>query len=787
MTALAEHVDSSSVAGRPRRSSLLSPGWLPGVLVLAVTTLILRYYGVSTAEIVKFGGYTLLANTLPGLLIWRAVRGRAGLLPLDAAFGTVAGFVVELPLYMVLRQLDLPYAVGAWPVVTFAVFLAVPRLRRFWRGNGERLPLGVSWTVAAGFLWMLALIALSTFRYNNLFEPGFATMSMDFPFQFALVGEFKHHVPLNTPWVTGTALQYHWYVYAHGAAASWLTGVEPQTLILRLLPLPMVAAFLLIVVATVHRITGRWWPGNVAVLLMLAGVSVNPFSWHNQPIYNGVITDNLWVSPTQTYAALFFIAAVHQLAGIFQADRAALRRPLPWIILAVLLGAVAGAKATFLPMVLCGLMLAVVLRGVFARRIGPELPALGITLVWLAFAQFVLYGSGSQGAEIYPLQTIKWTPVGHAVMGRQSPVDQWTPILVLTAIGIMAMAFGWAGMAGLLRRDWRMQPIVHVMLGFAASGVGGLWIIAHPGLSQTYFARSATPYLAILSAVGLAALIPAGARAPRWFVRLALGGVVVAAAGLLVVRHTIGAGAPHKQFGGFSLRHVVASYGSVALLVVVIAVVAALVAWRVRLPKRYAVAIVSLVVLSTAVTSGFAGGSKSVWQAVTSGKSQRYVLGPDPRYAMPRGAIEAGRWLRDHSDPLDVVATNSHCRADVGGCDSRDFWLAAYSERQVVLEGWSYTEHAFETGDLWDGTLARSTFWDQPLLAANDQVFYAPTAANVAAFTQAHDVKWLVAVTKTQSATEIHKNKLVVASPELGKFATERFRAGDVIVYQVTR
>jgi hypothetical protein len=785
MTATAEQVTSPSTADRQGRSSLLSPGWIPGLLVLAVTVLVLSYYGVSTGEIVKFGGYSLLANTLPGLLLWRAVRGGAGFLPFDAAFGTVAGFVVELPLYMLLRQFDIPYAVGVWPVVTFAVFLAVPRLRRFWRGSGQRLPLGVSWTAAIGFLWVIALIALSSFRYNNLFEPRFATMSMDFPFQFALVGEFKHHVPLNTPWVTGTPLQYHWYVYAHGAAASWLTGIEPQTLILRLLPLPMVAAFLLIVVAAVHRITGRWWPGNVAILLMLAGVSINPFSWSNQPIFNGVITDNLWVSPTQTYAALFFIAVVYQLAGIFQADRAALRRPQPWIILAVLLGAVAGAKATFIPMVLCGLLLAVVLRAVFARRVGPELPALGITLVWFAFAQFVLYGSGSQGAEVYPLQTIKWTPVGQAVMGRQNPADHWTPILVLTAIGIIAMAFGWAGMAGLLRREWRMQPIVHVMLGFAVSGVGGLWIIAHPGLSQTYFARSATPYLAILSAVGLAALIPAGARVPRWFVRLGVAGVVVAVVGMVTIRHTIGGGAPHRQFRSFSLRHVVASYGSVVLLVALIALIVALVAWRVRLPGRYAVAIVSLVVLSTAVTSGFTGGGKNIWQAVTSGKSQRYSAGPDPRYAMPRGAIEAGRWLRDHSDPLDVVATNSHCRADIGGCDSRDFWLAAYSERQVVLEGWSYTEQALGTGELWGGTLARSTFWDQPLLAANDAVFYSPTAANVASFTQAHDVKWLIAVKKTQSATEIVKNKPVVANPELGKFATERFRAGDVIVYQV--
>jgi hypothetical protein len=789
MTAVTERLDPSRAeAPTQRRPALASPGWLALLVALAATVAILGYYGVAAADMAKFAAYTFFAGTLPGMLIWRAVQGRAGHLPMDAAFGTTIGFAVELPVYMLVREFGVPQAVVAWPILTVVLFAAVPGLRRYWRGNGERLPLGVTWTAAVAFAFVLAMISFSSFKYNSLVEPYSATMSMDFPFQFALVGEFKHHVPLDTPWVTGTRLQYHWYVYAHGAAASWLTGIEPQTLILRLLPLPMVAAFLLIVIAAVRRITGRWWAGTLAVLLMLTGVAMVPVAWSFQPIYNGLITDNLWVSPTQTYAALFFIAVVYVLAGILQSDRAERRRPVPWIVFAFLLGAVAGAKATFVPMILCGLALAVFLRAVFGRggRVGPELPALGITLFWFLFAQFVLYGSGTQGAEVYPLQTIKWTPLGQAVMGRQSPVDHWKPILVLTALGIMAMAFGWAGMIGLLRREWRLNPIVHVMLGFAAAGVGGLWMVAHPGLSQTYFARSATPYLAILSAIGLAALIPAGKRVPRGWVPLTMGAGALAVAGLVVVQQTLGHDAPKPQFHSMTLRHTVATYAAVVAIVAVLAVAVALIARRLRLGRLYTLAAVVVLVLSTAVGSGVAVGAKPIWRGLVSDSPQRFANGPDPRQAMPAGAIEAGRWLRDNSDPLDVVATNSHCRADVGGCDSRDFWLAAYSERQIVVEGWSYTEQAFETGDLWDGTLARSTFWDQALLTANDDVFYRPTAANVAEFARAHGVRWLVAVRKAQAATESRKTRLLTVSPDLGKFATERYRAGDIAIYEVT-
>jgi hypothetical protein len=105
-------------------------------------------------------------------------------------------------------------------------------------------------------------------------------------------------------------------------------------------------------------------------------------------------------------------------------------------------------------------------------------------------------------------------------------------------------------------------------------------------------------------------------------------------------------------------------------------------------------------------------------------------------------------------------------------CDSRDFWVAAYAERQVVVEGWSYTEPALSSGGLYDGTLARSTFWDPDLLAENDAIFYAPSAAGVADFTRDHRVRWLVAVGPK-------------VSPNLVRYATPRYRSGDVQIYQV--
>jgi hypothetical protein len=132
-----------------------------------------------------------------------------------------------------------------------------------------------------------------------------------------------------------------------------------------------------------------------------------------------------------------------------------------------------------------------------------------------------------------------------------------------------------------------------------------------------------------------------------------------------------------------------------------------------------------------------------------------------------------------------VLATNSHCRLGAAACDSRDFWLAAYSERQVLVEGWSYTEPAFAAGGLWDHTLAASPFWDPALLAANDEVFYRPSAANVAAFTAAHHVRWLVAVGTTPDPARGVRADLH-ASADLAKYAVPRFHAGEITVYEVS-
>ncbi|MEH0842523.1 hypothetical protein V6U81_09060 [Micromonospora sp. CPCC 205711] len=743
-------------------------GWLPTALVLAATAVVLNWYGVSGKDIALFAGYTVGCVALPGTLLWRALHGRSGTLAVDVAAGFALGLAVELAVYIPARAVDVPLAVLGWPALTVVAFLAVPRLRRHWRGGPERLPLGVSWALAGFALFMLARSALF-FRTEALTGPASLTPNVDLPFQIALVGEFRHHMRPTAPYVATEALQYHWYAHAHAAASSWITGIEPQVLILRLLVLPIVAAFLVLVVGVLRAISGRWWPGPVALLLLYLGTATVPYAWTSAPVFDATLLDTFWLSPTQTMAATLALAVLLVLARLLREAAAPVGG---WAALVLLVGAVAGAKATFVPALACGLLLALVGQLVTRRRRLRTLSALAIVLAWFAFAQYVLFNGGSYGTEVAPLSVVRWSMVGGLVLGAPMPTEPWSALGTLALISLLACAFGLVGIVGVLRRRWLSDPAVLFMAGFAAAGIGAMYTFGHPGLSEIYFGRTARPYLAMLAALGLASLLPRAAELRRG-ARVALVGLLALAAALgvsavFVVRN--GAGR-YRPAGLHLLEGVVEPYLALVAVLVALGVVLLVLARLVRLAPSAGVAAVVVLFAATSAVSD-SGQLRYMTELVSSGAPLRDLTVSEP--SIPVGGIEAARWLREHSDPGDLVATNRHCRFPARPlCDNRDFWLAAYSERRVLVEGWAYVEQALTDRTIYDH-LGGSPYWDPQRLSHNDAVFTAPTEVNVAALAENHGIRWLVAVEPG-------------VNPDLARYATPRFVSYDVTVFEIRR
>jgi len=134
----------------------------------------------------------------------------------------------------------------------------------------------------------------------------------------------------------------------------------------------------------------------------------------------------------------------------------------------------------------------------------------------------------------------------------------------------------------------------------------------------------------------------------------------------------------------------------------------------------------------------------------------------------------AARYLRDHAAVGDVLATNSHCTPEYGAkaCDARNFWLAAYAERRVLLEGWAYTPTANEANS--SRQAIYGPYWDEHLRAVNDAAFRTPTRAELELLRDRYGVRWLV--------FDINVSR---PSPELKRLIPKRFSAGAIEVYEL--
>ena len=167
------------------------------------------------------------------------------------------------------------------------------------------------------------------------------------------------------------------------------------------------------------------------------------------------------------------------------------------------------------------------------------------------------------------------------------------------------------------------------------------------------------------------------------------------------------------------------------------------------------------VLLAFVLLAGAPGLMMDERKSIQSPNGGAYAL-----ISMPKSRVDAARYVRDHSSPNDVVATNVHCLGYYGDlCDPREFWLAAYGERSVLVEGWGFAPRAAENNFM--------PFWDPERLRINDAAFTAPTQPVVDQL-KAWGVRWLVV--DRQTAPE---------SNDLAKYATPVYDNGRMAVYEL--
>ncbi|WP_433828163.1 hypothetical protein ACQP2E_01885 [Actinoplanes sp. CA-015351] len=762
MTTLVERAPTPDVAvKRDRRLWAVVPWLLPAISAFWV----LHVNGTPDKQILLYAVYLLLAIVVPGTLVFRAAFGSRGNLPEDLGLGAATGLLVLLAGWALAAATGLQQLLPGWPALVVVLFLAVPGLRRHWRtGPGETLPIGWSAGMAV-VLFLVTLWGAVVFRTTPV-PPFTVEMYPDLYYHLALVHEMTRTMPFQVPQLAGEVLRYHYLSDADIASASMITGIAPHMVFLRLWLLPIAAIGVVVFAALARSVSGRWWTGPVAAMIGFVGQSVTVGNVASPP---GIGLPITLLSPSQTYAmpliGLFVVVAVDALRG----------RSLRWgwALLPLLAVACAGSKASVLPPLAAGLLLAGVVSLLFKRKIPWTtvglLAAVGFGMV-VGLKLFAGGGAGTLQPQF--LATLRWFLPYQEIIGIPNDV-QWGGLVPdgLETAGTAARWFvAWSiiwwvlvqsprliglflppGMRWHRPKQWADDPVPWLLGGIVVAGVLGMWLLWHPSASQIYFYNAVLPICGVLTAWALADRVRA------WWVPVA--GAV--AGGLWEFFAPEVTKPAEKTAGAWAWAMAVPMLRTAALVAVVSLILVLI--WRKRALRALPVAIIAAVA---------AAGAVSAVSRTVETLAEPPSIKARENVAVTAAEMRAALWLQKNAGENDLVATNVHCMPMSNKqCNARAFWVAGLGGHRTLVESWAYTDRTVAANGVNDLKYFFQPAPDPEVFALNQRVFAKGDPADVARLRDEYGVRWLFADTRASkvaitalksSAQVVHQRESVV-------------------------
>ncbi len=795
--------ERSLAAGTMPRQSGKTISVLPWLIAGAGILLALHHTGTPDQYTVLYAAYYLIAIVIPGTLTFRALRESRGNLPEDLGLGAVTGLLVMLAGWALCAATHLQVLLPGWPLLVIVVFIAVPRLRRYWRIPAERrepLPAAWSWIVAAG-LCLMVVTNYKTWATTPL-PPATRVYFQDFMYHLALVHEMMRSMPFQVPQVAGDTLRYHYLADADMAMATMVTGVPAQVVLLRLWIVPISALVVFVTAALGRELTGKWWAGALAGLSAIIGMPLalgEPVRAFGQ----GAVSIN---SPSEVYSipliGLLVLVAVDMLGGR--------RLGRAWFLVFPLALACAGAKSSGLPPFAFGLVLAgFIVAWRHRDRLRAVVVFLTLVLVALFIGLKIFAGGGASMLSLQPFAILSIVQPYRTTLGVHDVNDGDLSLpygvehaSLGGALFIAALLCWWValqsprllGLLTVARSRTRTRPEIWLLAGMVIAGAGGTWLLWHPSVSQGYFYLGVTPFAALLTwvlladqarswrpvAAGLAFGAMWGLVAPSFAVPRpsSISAWLVALAGPLLLTAAVAAAIASVAVIGWRLRtgrkawRAVPAGATAALLgaglVVVPHDLAQLAVNHLQKPHH-----------ATTATAPALPGKKTQAQA-TSSTAKPAVL---PAKALPDSPVvaademRAALWLDEHAGRDDLVATNVHCRViqPDGVCDARAFWVSALTGRRMLIESWGYSDEAAAADGVNGLRYYQQPAPDPQIYNLNQQIFTQPNTANLATLRDVYHVKWLYADSRMPGGVA----KL------LANLTRVRYTAGAATIYEV--
>ena len=746
----------SKARRRGPKEQVVSFSGVAAAAVLVVFSLVLMNRHAPALDVVKFTGFVVLGVGLPGIVLWRLIGAYRRNLVEDCAAGFAVGTSAQLIVYLASASVGLQRWSWLWGPVVLAVGLLDRDARaRVWRRVEAPLAPVTAWLLAAA----CGLVLFTMFRKGpDRYAPAYTDPLVNYPdmsFHQALAASAKFDVPIEPLWVSGEPMKYQTFFHQVTAATSWATGINLTNLIYALAWLPLALAGCALVFVLTQRFlvkpdepqhSAATWAGPLAVVVAGVGGTLQPL--HDVALGGVAMSTSAYLSPTQNLGMMLAL-----LLAVVSVDL--LRKPSPrsrWVLLILIGLAASGAKATVLPLAGCGFGL-VFLYWLATKR--PPRTALlgGLAMLAIFIGSVVaIFGGESSGLQIkFADLFMQLQP--YALIRHGTGVDR--PAQLLSAAASL-IAWGLAVVGVLfLRRFWR-DPGTVFLAGAAIGGFVAALLTTQPGASEIYFYRTAFPFLAVLSCLGLARLID----------RLGdhRGAVLVVVAAGLGVAACWAARVVSADLSGVK--------GPLVWMLAALFVAALLVAVLWKLGRRGGSLLTAF--CASLVAACMVGATTLPLAGLVSEQASLVMYGKVGYGGPTKAEADAARWLRRNSETDDMIATNAHCiikRGEV--CDSRHFWIAAVSERQVLVEGWGYTNRAHRISISTGINPSLLPYWNRELLAANDAAFTAPSEAVIDRLRRL-GVRWLYA-----------DNRAGEVSPKLKDFVRLRHATLDATVYEI--
>ena len=580
------------------------------------------------------------------------------------------------------------------------------------------------WGLAAA--WFLAARSLHGYVEPLTAPATWRSFYVDIPWHIALTAESLERAPQVYPWIPDVPIGYSWLFFGTLGLIGNLTGASATQLVLAVGP----ACLALLVPAALAACT--WVVSRsrlaVAVAPLLFALTRAPLFSHTE----GLQLTPQWVLINRDSTNVMVLSLVILL--VLQLRDGTGRRPGALLLLALFLVtfSAAGSRGGAVPAVLGAAGLPWLLSLLQGKDRHATSWSLAVTVAAVLGATLgVTRSSGS-----FRLDPLSFLPV--QVVGEPS-----LRLGTLASVAVMLFMVGAiASAAGLMPYT---RPALPALVGAALAGVLGTALFGHPSFSQLYFFHAAWPAIV----VGLAVVVTLALH------RLGPLVLVLLAVAVLAVQMIL---QPSVLLPPLPWTVRVAAAGGLLLVLggTVVALLARRHGWARTLTLAVPAAVIALQPWSLPGTFHHAVTVEPVETSTTVSDTQLAVL----------------EELRQRSDPDDLVATNKHClRGNVtgGGCDARWFAVAAFAERRVLMEGWSY-DYTWTSS----GTDNLEPYWDPALLQANDGFIADPSQSTCRVLEHA-GVDW------------IYVDHREPWSPRITEYADPVADAGDASLYRLTR